>query len=110
MLSWEVSSQHRRPIARGKVPLTLSSRSILNRAQHGHFLERKKSAIDDKSKADGFAKLVVCGQVLWLFLACMVRKAAGYPIKIRTLVHIACAFVMYLLWWKVGLHIDRACR
>jgi hypothetical protein len=106
-------SPHRTQGEESDAPLTLSSKSVLNLAQHGYFLEMKKSAIDDKSKADGFAKLVVCGQVLWLFLACMTRKAAGYPItilEIHTLVHIACAFVMYLLWWKVGLHTDRACR
>jgi hypothetical protein len=110
------SSQHRRPVARNeesKAPLTLSSRSALNLVQHEYFLEMKKSAIDDKSKADGFAKLVVCGQVLWVFLACMARKVAGYPItilEIYALVHIVCAFMMHLLWWKVSLHIGRACR
>jgi hypothetical protein len=34
-------------------PLTLSSGSVLNLAQHGYFLEMKKSAIDDKIKSSG---------------------------------------------------------
>jgi hypothetical protein len=73
-------------------------------AERGHFLEVDERAVQDKSKADLLAKMLLCVQVTWIVIQCIGRKAAGYPIsllEIHVLVHIACALIMYAFWVKV---------
>jgi hypothetical protein len=61
------------------------------------------SAISDKSKADGFAKGLVCIQAGWFVVQMIARAAAKLPIttlEIHVLVHVVCAFVIYAIWFQ----------
>ena len=70
-----------------------------------------EESIRDKSKADSLAKMLVSLQVLWAILNSTSRLALGYPItvlEIHTLVHAACALLMYALWWKKPMDIQNS--
>lgn len=89
------------------VTLTPAGLKIL--AKRGHFIEVSDSDIRDKSKADIFAKCLVILQVVWIALQTISRKATGYPLsplEIHTLVHAACASVMYILWFHKPLDVQ----
>lgn len=88
--------------------VTLSPDCVLYLARYGYFCKVQESDIEDKSKADTFAKAIVCIQVLWIVGQAIERKATGYPLtllEIHTIVHAACALVMYGLWIQKPLNI-----
>lgn len=61
-----------------------------------------RDSIRDKSKADHVAKFLVIIQASWLILQCIARTAGHLPLsllEINTLAHVACALIMYVLWW-----------
>ncbi|KAH7085226.1 hypothetical protein BKA63DRAFT_499223 [Paraphoma chrysanthemicola] len=63
----------------------------------------------DKSKADGFSKILVCIQALWFLLQCVGRLATHYPIsllELNTFLHAICCLLVYLAWWNKPLDID----
>lgn len=85
--------------------VTVNVQGVEILAEHGHFLEMPKHQIEDRSKANILAKSLVCIQVTWMLVQCITRKAAGYPLtflEIHTMVHVACALCIYILWWKVS--------
>lgn len=60
-------------------------------------------AINDKSKADLLAKLLVCIQGIWMLAQALGRKITGLPLtllELNTIMHVVCALLMYLLWFK----------
>jgi hypothetical protein len=62
-----------------------------------------KSEIEDKSKSDGSAKFICCIQVMWIVAQTITRLAVGLsisPLEINTIGHVACALMMYALWWS----------
>lgn len=62
-----------------------------------------KRDIADKGKADMMMRFLVCTQGLWMLLQFVARKADGYPItliELHTIVHVACAAVIYGFWWN----------
>ena len=70
-----------------------------------------EESIKDKSKADGLTKLLVTFQVLWATLNSTSRVALGYSIsvlEIHTLVHAACALLMYGLWFSKHFYIKNS--
>lgn len=78
--------------------VSITPTGVLFLAKVGHFCRVPRSHIEDKSKADIFAKGLVCIQVLWVAGQAIERKLAGYPItllEIHTHVHVICAPVMY---------------
>ncbi|PMD43237.1 hypothetical protein L207DRAFT_563960 [Hyaloscypha variabilis F] len=82
---------------------TITTNGLLFLADHGFFPHLSLENIEDKSKANLLAKVLVCFQVIWVAGETIERKAAGYPISLlefHTLVHIFCALVMYTLWFK----------
>jgi hypothetical protein len=88
--------------------VTVTEAGVLYLARHGYLCKVKKCDIEDKSKADKFAKGLVCIQVVWVIGQVIERKAAGYPItllEIHTIVHAVCALLMYGLWFKKPLEI-----
>ena len=89
--------------------VTLTPDGLKYLAKRGHFIEVSDGDIRDKSKADIFAKCLVILQVTWIALQTISRKAAGYPLstlEIHTLVHAACASVMYILWFRKPLDVQ----
>ncbi len=62
------------------------------------------AVIEDRSKADTLQKGLVLIQVGWMALQCITRKVQGLPLtllELHTMVHVACAIVMYSFWLKV---------
>ena len=59
--------------------------------------------IKDKSKADSLTKMLVCTQACWMLVQALARKLKGLPVtllELNTIMHVACALLMYLLWLK----------
>ncbi|KAF8865240.1 hypothetical protein BDZ45DRAFT_612349 [Acephala macrosclerotiorum] len=81
--------------------LTLTTEGVQYLAEKGHLMGISGVSIKDKSKADSLAKVLVCLQMTWLIVQCVVRKVYGYPIsllELHTFVHAICALLMYVLW------------
>lgn len=82
--------------------LTLTPRGIALLADCGLLPNISKKEIDDKSKADGIAKTLVCLQASWMVLQVIARVGYGLPVtllEINTIGHVICCFSIYLLWW-----------
>ena len=89
--------------------VTLTPAGLKLLAERGHFIEVSDGDIRDKSKADILAKCLVILQVSWIALQTISRKVTGYPLsplEIHTLVHAACASVMYILWFQKPLDVQ----
>ena len=91
--------------------LTLRPRGLKYIAEHAPFLipDLSKDKIQDKSKADGLAKLFVCLQALWFCLQCIVRMAQKQAIsflELNTFGHSICTLLIYGLWWHKPLNIE----
>lgn len=59
--------------------------------------------INDKSKADLMAKLLVCVQGSWMLVQALGRKIDGLPLtllELNTIMHVVCAILMYVLWFN----------
>ncbi len=81
----------------------LNARGVRTLARRGVFFEVPKDQIDDKSKADALAKVLVCLQVTWTVVQVISKKAVRYPIsllEVHTLVHVVCALALYTLWFE----------
>ena len=82
--------------------LTLTAEGVLFLAKHGVEIPWiAKEPIQDRSKADGLAKLLVCLQAGYMIIQCLGRLLAKLPIshlEINTLGHVVCVLAMYLFW------------
>ncbi|KAI4094783.1 MAG: hypothetical protein LQ344_002029 [Seirophora lacunosa] len=88
--------------------LTITPKGVAFLAKYGHFVKIPDSTIQDKSKADTLAKVLVCVQVSWMLVQTISRRIVGYPItllEVHTLVHVACAIAMYVLWFRKPLDV-----
>jgi hypothetical protein len=68
-----------------------------------------KDTILDKSKANGFAKFLVCLQACWFVAQTTGRLATASPIsllELNTLLHALCCLGIYMAWWHKPLNID----
>jgi hypothetical protein len=87
----------------GSSRLHVTSRGMRLLAQCGLLPSISKSEIEDKSKSDGSAKFICCIQVIWIVAQTITRLAVGLsisPLEINTIGHVACALMMYALWWS----------
>ncbi|KAL0935852.1 uncharacterized protein CTRU02_208067 [Colletotrichum truncatum] len=67
-----------------------------------------ESQIQDKSKADWMAKSLVCIQAGWMVAQVIGRVIERLPVsllEINTCGHVACAVLLYLLWWSKPLDV-----
>ena len=84
--------------------MCLEASVLKHLARRGAFFHIDQRSIDDRSKADSFAKLVVCVQVSWMLVQSVTRAFSSYSLtllEIHTFVHVVCAIGMYGLWFKV---------
>ena len=89
--------------------VTLTPIGLKLLAERGHSIEASDDDVRDKSKANIFAKCLVILQVSWIAVQTISRKATGCPLsplEIHTLVHAACALVMYPLWFRKPLDVQ----
>ena len=71
-------------------------------AELGKILPVSRETLAARSKADSLGKTLVCLQAGWVALQTIVRKVSRLPItllELNTLAHVACAVIMYGLWW-----------
>ena len=64
--------------------------------------------IEDKGKADGLKKFLVCAQALWFCASCVARLAKSLPIsllELNAMGHAACALLIYTMWWQKPLDV-----
>ena len=91
--------------------ISLTPGALKALAYTGRFLWIDDSEVQDRSKADGLAKLLICTQVTWLSVECLARKASNLPLtilEIHTFIHVVCALTIYLIWFKKPLDIKEA--
>ena len=84
--------------------MCLETSVLKHLARRGSFFHINQRSIEDRSKADSFAKLVVCVQVSWMLVQSVTRAFSSYSLtllEIHTFVHVVCAIGMYGLWFKV---------
>ncbi len=63
----------------------------------------------EKSKAHGFAKVIVYIQASWFIIQTVGRLIAGYPIsllELNPMLHAFCCLVAYMAWWNKPLDIQ----
>ena len=83
--------------------MTLTAKGIVLLAEIGLLPQVSKEDVDDRSKADSIAKILVCTQAIWFLLRCFARRVYGLPLtllEIHTMTHIACALLLYTIWFK----------
>jgi len=81
----------------------LTPQGVMKMARAGLLPKVDIDEINDKSKSDGFGRLVVCIQAGWMILQAITRKIEGLPqtlLEIHILTHVICALGMYLFWLK----------
>ena len=83
----------------------ISPAGAIQLARHDIPINISSESISDKSKANLLGRGLVCLQTLWFITQCISRHVAGYPLtllELHTSVHVVCAIIMYILWWKVS--------
>ncbi|KAI1657892.1 hypothetical protein F4813DRAFT_389157 [Daldinia decipiens] len=83
---------------------TLSAEAVISLSKKDEFLYVSRESIDDRSKADALKKALVVLQVAWMVIQCISRKSYGLPLtllEIHTMVHVVCAFILYICWFEV---------
>ena len=89
------------PCSSGRA-LTLTPAGIVALAENGSLPRISDMHINDKSKADAFAKGLVCIQAGFLIFQVVARAQQSLTVtllEIHTLMHVLCALVMYLIWF-----------
>ena len=89
--------------------LTFTPIGVIELARLGVLKKADSATVSDKSKADVVAKIIVCVQATWFLLQCAARKAQGLSItllEVHVLAHVACAFIMYFLWFHKPYNVD----
>jgi hypothetical protein len=88
-----------------KSTFTASPSAVAAFAQDGLWWDVDPATIQDKSKADNLAKILVVLQLSWMCIQCIARSASGLPmtlLELHTFIHAICAGIAFGLWFKVG--------
>jgi hypothetical protein len=107
----ETQGRHRPILDSGDFRLTLTPVALRMIAENAPELlpDLSEPEIEDKSKANGLAKFLVCIQAAWFIVQTLGRLVTGYPISLlemNTLLHAFCCLFIYLAWWHKPLDID----
>jgi len=95
----------------GRTCLTFTTKSLkrLAKEEPAFVLDLSKEHIQDKSKANGLAKTLICLQALWFCIQCVSRLAQGLSISLlepNTFGHALCTLLIHLLWWDKPMDIE----
>lgn len=85
-------------------PFPVTNRHIIWLVKNGHlkFPDVSPGDIDDKSKQDTIAKVLICFQVLYLVLQCIGRAALGLAIttlELSCIAIVVCSMFISFCWW-----------
>ena len=97
------------------------AKGVLSPAKFSELLELGKiefptitvKEIEDRSKADGFSKMVAFGQTLWFIVQCLTRRAEHLDLALVEQLTLSFAVlngVMYFLWWHKPLDVRSPVR
>lgn len=89
-------------IIEGSPRVILKNKALCLVASRGWLPDSSSMEIEDKSKADGFAKGFATIQSSWMILQCIMRWSSGLfvtEIELNTLAHAVCALAIFILWW-----------
>jgi hypothetical protein len=89
--------------------VTITRQGVKYMARLGYLCKVKTCDIEDKSKANKFAKGLFCVQVAWVISQAIERRATGFTItllEIHTIVHAVSALLMDALWFRRPLEIN----
>src|SRR5438034_5099238 len=93
-----------------RLTLTFAGIQLMAKMNRLHLLpDISKDQIEDKSKASGLAKLLICLQAGWFCVGCLVRWIRGLAIsllELNALAHSIMTLVVYVLWWDKPLDVD----
>jgi hypothetical protein len=84
-------------------PIVSTHIFCLLRDQHIQPLEITTAMIDDRTKADVFAKTFTMCQTLWFIVQCIARLIQGLSItslEVTTIAFVVCTIGTYALWWS----------
>ena len=92
------------------------AKGVLSQKRFSHLLSEGKiefpnitvEEIKDRSKADGFSKMIALGQTLWFVAQCISRRAQHLDLTLIELLTLSLAVLnglMYFLWWNKPLDV-----
>lgn len=90
--------------------VTFTPIGIVELARAGILPEIPECDVEDKSKADMMTKALTCLQAFWFFAQGIGRISQRLPVtllEIHVMIHVFCAFTMYLLWFNKPYNVDR---
>ncbi|KAL8678697.1 MAG: hypothetical protein Q9186_004972 [Xanthomendoza sp. 1 TL-2023] len=97
------------PVPLSRASLTPEGISFLLSHEPGILPFITQEQIEDKSKADGLKKFLVCAQATWFCVQCVTRMTQSLPLsllELNTFAHALCTLVIYLLWWHKPLDVE----
>jgi hypothetical protein len=90
---------------------SLTMDGILHTAKtEPELLDFSKDTIEDRSRADGLSKLLVCTQASYMILQVLGRLGGHLPItllEVNTTCHVLCALAMYAFWFNKPLDVNQ---
>lgn len=87
----------------------LDKEEVISMIRKGVIKLPPKEEIQDKSKSDAFAKLLLVVQTLWFVLQCITRLGQGLPtaeLEIATLAYTAVNLGILFTWWDKPQNVD----
>lgn len=92
-------------------PFPINSRAIAYLVERGHLQipSITREHIEDKSKADKFAKVFAVIQTSYLIVECIARRAQSLaitPLELTTLAFVPCTLATYYLWMDKPLGVN----
>ena len=97
-----------------------TARGVLSAKEFSELLGERKidfptvtaEEIEDRSKADGFSKMIALGQTLWFVAQCIARRSQHLDLVLVELLTLSLAVLnglMYFLWWNKPLDVRCPC-
>ena len=83
--------------------ITFTPRGLVELAKLDLIPDLTKEDVEDRSKADIFAKVATIVQVSWFFAQSLTRLASHLPLtllEVHVTIHVFCAVIMYCLWFN----------
>lgn len=91
------------PHSRTHLALTCKGLLFLAKHEPSQIPDLPRAQIEDKSKANVLAKILVCFQALWFCVQCLSRLIQGLPIsllELNSIGHCVCTLFICLMWWN----------
>ena len=75
-----------------------------------HDISISEKEIEDRSKSSIFAKVVTCGQSIWLVVQCIGRTAQHLPVsrlELATCAYVACSLITWYFWLQKPFDVEQ---